>query len=509
MPLPTFGSTFTATLTRGFWFQAPVGFTIVGLRVPNEAGQAFQVVEVIDLGGAPPPAYPGTVTGTQLFYDNATPAGTTINTAITIAPNAYIGILGACTSTVGSNNSYNSYASSAGAFTSDINGTPVTLTRFGTQFGIGAGGNQPCWQEAAGQLSRVEVFVAPATGFASAIPYGTGCINVPDVSFYENFTAASGFDLANSSMTLLHTGTGYLAIPGTTTYVAPSGSAQILALTDDSETQVTLTGSMPVGSSGSTSSLTVCSNGFVSAATGNGTAFTPDPAAFLNGPQAWWSIYWHDMNPGASGSGSVKFEQVGTMAYVTWDGVYDFAGPNPNTFQAQFDVSTGTVHYVYGTVSGLGNGVLTGFSSGGASADPGSMDISAALPATFNAATFARVPLAHTTSARPVVGTTFNLLTTNVPLSTAFGVQILGLTEFTTGVDLTALGMPTCNLYTSLDATPVWLPSAGTGSTPFTIPNNPVFAGFVLLSQSAAFVPGINAFGAITSNGMRLTVDLL
>ena len=67
MPLPPFNNTFTASLTRGFWFQAPVPFVIVGLAVPNESGQSHQVVEVIDLGAAPPPAYPGTVTGTQLF----------------------------------------------------------------------------------------------------------------------------------------------------------------------------------------------------------------------------------------------------------------------------------------------------------------------------------------------------------------------------------------------------------------------------------------------------------
>jgi hypothetical protein len=113
IPLPTYGNTFTANLTRGYWFQAPVGFTIQGLSVPNEASQPFQVVEVINLGAAPP-AYPGTVVGTQLFYDNSTAGGSIIPCNIPVAPGDYIGILGACNDSLGSTNSYNSYASSAG-----------------------------------------------------------------------------------------------------------------------------------------------------------------------------------------------------------------------------------------------------------------------------------------------------------------------------------------------------------------------------------------------------------
>ena len=59
--IPAFSSTFTSSLTRGFYFQAPVACIITGLEVPNEALQPFQVVEVLDLGTTPPPAYPTTV----------------------------------------------------------------------------------------------------------------------------------------------------------------------------------------------------------------------------------------------------------------------------------------------------------------------------------------------------------------------------------------------------------------------------------------------------------------
>ncbi len=74
IPNPAFTSTYTFTHTRGFWFIAPVDCTLVRLQVPNEAAQPNQVVEVIDFGTTPPPTTPA-LAGTQLFYDNQTPAG--------------------------------------------------------------------------------------------------------------------------------------------------------------------------------------------------------------------------------------------------------------------------------------------------------------------------------------------------------------------------------------------------------------------------------------------------
>ncbi|MBL8755054.1 MAG: hypothetical protein JNK15_17250 [Planctomycetes bacterium] len=489
IPIPTFGSTYTAAQTRGFYFQAPTSFTITGLSCPNESAQPFQVFEVIDFGAVPPPTWPTVGTGTQLFYDNASAGGSILSTAIPITAGNYIGILGACTATVGGTTSYNSYASTAGAFTSSILGNPVTLTRFGTQFGIGGGGNNPCWTEPLATISRVEVYVGGLSGYALAQPYGTGCNNAPDVSSYELFATASAFDLANTGISLIHTGGGYLALPGVTTWVPPSATAQVLALGDDTETTVTLSQAMPVAASGTTTSLTVCSNGYVSAASGNGTGYTPGGAALLNAPQMCWSLYWHDLNPSIAASGTVKFEEVGGIAYITWDGVWDYGGTtaaNANSFQAQFDLATGTVHFVYGAMSGLGNAAMTGVSDAGASADPGSMDISAALPATYTAAQFRVVPLAHAASARPVIGTSINLNATQAPAGALLGVLVLGTTEHTNGIDLTFLGMPGCNLYASLDATVGFLYTAGAGSIPLSIPANNALAGAVILTQMAA-----------------------
>lgn len=61
---------------------------------------------------------------------------------------------------------------------------------------------------------------APTGGgtLATATNYGTGCVAVADTCFYENF-ATGTHDLGSSAMSLVHTGSGYLALPGITTYV--------------------------------------------------------------------------------------------------------------------------------------------------------------------------------------------------------------------------------------------------------------------------------------------------
>ena len=64
---------------------------------------------------------------------------------------------------------------------------------------------------------------------------------------------------------MLPNGSGYVVLPGITSYVAPTAAATPLTLTDDSETTVTLAAPFP-HSGGATPTLVVCSNGFVSVA---------------------------------------------------------------------------------------------------------------------------------------------------------------------------------------------------------------------------------------------------
>ena len=330
---------------------------------------------------------------------------------------------------------------------------------------------------------------------------GAGCI-AAHASFYESFATSAALDLANSSITMIPSAGGYFVLAGTTAYVPPSPSATTLALGDDAETQVSLTAPM-IYPGGSTSSLTVCSNGFVSVAAGNGIDYLPSVATFLGAQRtAFWN--WHDYNPAAANGGRVKFEQIGAIAYITWDGVWDFNGTtaaNANTFQFQFDTGTGMVHLVFQTMSALGNIRLVGYSPGGPSTDPGSVDLSAVLPFGFQTRSVDQPGLTATASTRPITGTAWNIAITNVPATAALGVDILGFTD--PGInDLTVLGLPGCGLRAQLDILSPWPPLGASHSYALAIPANPALMNFHLYTTSAVFVPGVNAFGAITANGI-------
>ena len=360
-----------------------------------------------------------------------------------------------------------------------------------------------------GVVVQVDFIPANNGTYARSSTYGTGCY-ARYGSFYENFATSGAFDLSNSAFTMIPAGGGYQIIQGYTQFVPPTAAAQPLTLTDDSETAVTL--SQPfVHSTGVTTSLTVCSNGFVSVATGNGTGYTPAPATMLAAPQTgWWAQ--HDYNPTLAGSGQVKFEELGGIAYVTWDGVYDFGGTsaaNANTFQYQFDLASGLVHVVFGTMSTLGNGRMVAYSPGGASADPNNMDISAALPLGFSLPSGDVVPLALATSARPIVGTSFSFNTTNIAPGTIFGATMLSFVQINPGIDLGVFGAPGCAQYLTPDVTQVFFATGSTGTLPFAIPNFASYVGLRLLAQSAAFTPGFNALGVWTSNGVDLLIGSL
>jgi hypothetical protein len=341
---------------------------------------------------------------------------------------------------------------------------------------------------------------------ATVTPYGTGCVRRFD-SFYENFGSSAAFDLSGSGMTMIFTGMGYTALPAIGAYVPPTAAATALALGDDTEATVPLT--VPfVYPGGVATALTVCSNGYISTNTGNGTAYTPNVGTFLSGVETSWRS-WHDFNPAAAGSGQVKFEEIGGIAYVTWDGVYDFGGTsaaNANTMQFQFDPS-GNVTIVWVAMSGLGNAHLVGYSPGGASADPGSTDLSVVLPTTITVGQ-AIAPLALANTNRPVVNTSMSFDTGNIPAGTAFGAVLLGLTRFNPPLDLTGLGMPGCFQYCDSLSTSLFVPTGTTNSVPFNVPN---FPGVTLQAQSVVFAPaaGLTPLGAISSNALELFLGTL
>jgi hypothetical protein len=380
-------------------------------------------------------------------------------------------------------------------------------------------------------------FVYAGTGYvevpgpcqpASHTSYGSGCYDLSN-SFYQFFPDASGVSALNGqsmSMTLL--GPEYLVMQGGGTFVAPPLGAINLGLGDDSEMPVTPSIPFPT-SAGPVATIYVGSNGIVSMATNpDATNYFPDAQTFLNCPvMAFWS--WHDFNPSESGSGPVNYHEavVGgqTIAYVTWNGVESYPGGvlNPSTMQFQLNLTTGDVKYVWVTMDGntaspYGSGHLVGWSPAGLSTDPGSVTLATMPPFVTSSTQIAALalsasppPLSTATTGTIVTYTTSNMRAISGP-GPFVGLNILSLGQVPGGLGLGFIGAPGCSAYVlSLDYTQAMVGLTSTNSVTLTIPPG-VPTGTQLFSQSVNLIPpnslpnGQNAFGMLTSNGVKTTI---
>jgi hypothetical protein len=507
MPMPPFNSFFTSSLTRGFFFQCPVNCVVTGLSVPDIT-DPFQVIELIDFGAAAaPPAYPATVVGTQLFYDNSTAAQSIIATAIPLVAGNYYGVLGAGNATVGSATSQNPYSTTQGIFASSVLGIATDIARLGTQSGIGAnGGNQPMWSEMAGTISRVDVYVSSGGGasIATVEGAGTGCTEAYTSIYDGPGTPGNSFDGTNISYT--STMPGQLVIVDTANGsgfepVGTLAAATAAVLTDDSQS--------PVGTLG----VTVGSNGWVAFGAGNSNSYIPAVGTMLGNPAEGF-YFWRDMNPSAAGSGQVMYEEAGTEWMVTYDGVFDFGGTTPDNYvQVRGDTATGMIAVRIDLMSA--QGTLFGYSPAGQSLDPGATDLLnmpggvAVLEGTDIA------PLTLTAIGRPVQGgasVNFDVTTSNIDANALFHVGLIGLNNPALPLSSVGFGSGDCFLNAAMDLLVGPVVVAGSAGAPvtwtaMTLPAAPpTFNGFEFYLQAVTLDLGVLSPGGRSSNGLKCTV---
>lgn len=359
---------------------------------------------------------------------------------------------------------------------------------------------------------------------ASNQSYGVGCYST-FASFYQSFATAALASpaLSNTSYTMTLNPNGYtVAAAGASLF--PTTNATNLVLTDDSEVLAPALSAPLSFPGGTTSQLAVCSNGYVAAALGNNTTFQVSSTILLGNPQAAWHVS-HDMNPSILGSGQVKYEETGGMVYVTWDGVWDFGGTtaaDANTMQIQFNLSTGNVTVVFGTLSSLGAsgiGWVVGWSPAGPSGNPGSTTLPPATP--FSTGPDAPA-LALSATPNPVstasLGTTMTYAVSNIPDANVSSGLYIATTILSIGQDLAGTSLapmaPGCQQYiTTLDVflAPVIF-TGPSGSQTFSLPAG-VAPGFQFFAQSVALVVpnslpnGQNTAGLVTSNGVKSTTN--
>ena len=337
--------------------------------------------------------------------------------------------------------------------------------------------------------------VPTVCAFASKESFGSGCYN-SFASFYEIVDSA-GMDLSGMTVTGVTNGTGGFDVTTAAGTVAPiGGSAVQLTLGDDDQID---TADPAVGG---TLGLFVGSNGWVAQGDGNSTTFAPTAALMLNNPSA--AVYaWTDLQPNAAGSGQTFYEESGTVATVTYDGVFGWGTTDPNTIQIVLDTATGDFSITFGAL-GVANPEdwLIGQSPAGPNADPGSSDLTAGPIST---ASVDVIGLSFDCTV-PFAGSIWDLTIENIDSGSPFAVFAFGNAAVNPGFDLGGIGAPGCSLYTNGNLGFFTAPlSANSSRLSVLIPNLAVLLGSTATAQGAAFTP-LNALNIATSNGISVSV---
>jgi hypothetical protein len=166
IPVSDFTSTYSyPSHTRGFFFQAPVAFTVIALQVPDETNAGLQNVALYRTPANPTTS--GSVT--PVFVQTGVASSQRVPV---IPPQQYqvgewFGVVGACgTATT---NMQNSYGATTTPWQSRVLGNPVGLQRLMLQSNVVVSlGVGPLYTNTA-SLGRVRVYVA---GQGEALQYG-------------------------------------------------------------------------------------------------------------------------------------------------------------------------------------------------------------------------------------------------------------------------------------------------------------------------------------------------
>jgi V8-like Glu-specific endopeptidase len=376
-------------------------------------------------------------------------------------------------------------------------GSPVLHENTGLAIGIhthgGCSSGGGCNSGTRIDRSDLRSAIQAVMGTARFNIYGQGC-PAPAV-FYETFSG--GNDLSNRSFLLTRNGSGWVVTNCASNCFETNFSGALNSGDDQLFSNVALGFNFPLPGGGNATSVAFDSNGWVGLVPGQftGSDFSESVTEFLSEGMRV-AAFWDDLNPASAGD--VYFDTFPGRAVITWAGIPEFGTTNSNTFQVQI-FSNGNVRLSYQSMA-AGDG-LVGYSPGGGVSDPGAIDITSAVPFSTGSG---GSPLQFNASDAPRLGSTINLGLSSVPGGVIANAINLGFAS--QNLDLTLIGMPGCRLLTTLDVILPVAASSPNAATSFAIPNIPSLNGAHVFAQGVSLVPGINAIGAITSNGGDLTI---
>ena len=379
---------------------------------------------------------------------------------------------------------------------------------------------QTAWTGVGQDSPNLRITYTPDAAAAHYVKVGDGCYFRPH-GFYERFVPSlTPPDVQNQSFSWVFLGQNYVVVPGAATFVTPTspsltagayGSSSSTSWDDALSTPITLPFTFPFPG-GSTTDITISSNGscFLEAVVDN--TFEVCGASygsilpFRDGP-ARIAAFYVDLDPTQGGTIHYDVDPANQFVRVTWNQCVEWTAVlNPaslNTMQLTL-FANGNVDLVTGPLSNqgisAGNDAIMGFTPGNGARLPAAVDITASMPLTTGDGA---IPPVLEMDARPVIGTTPNIVTTNVTPGTLFQVLAAGDQLAPTPVNLAIIGMPDCFLTTNPF---VFLTNAITPNNtfvqPFAIPNIPALQNQQLVFQAAPATPGLNALGLILSNGI-------
>lgn len=332
---------------------------------------------------------------------------------------------------------------------------------------------------------------------------GEGCYR-RSRSFYEVFSPGT-FDLANSRLVMTPNGNGgYDVARGPAQPIALPAHATDLGLTRGTSAFVPLPSTL-VSPGGTTDALLVHADGRVMlTAKGQlgGGAPPVSPAPLFAGVPTLAAL-WTDLAPVAGRSVHTAVDATSGTVSLIWLDVPGAQAPNRpgNTFAVHVRAD-GSIAIDFGSIPGNGGTTLVGFGAGHGARDGGATDLTSSTPF---ATAHDDAGLQLDAEGRPVLGATFTLLVQELPRGVVGSAVAFAPALATPALDLGAVGAPGCMLFVDTNGAQ-WIGLGSADRLTITVPPLPTMLGTQCAAQSAALVPGANALGVTTSNGLALAI---
>ncbi len=330
--------------------------------------------------------------------------------------------------------------------------------------------------------------------------YGAGC---PLPGSFLQFGSAA--NLVDRSIELLPNSSGGYQVNWCTTGCYETALGQRVIRSNEALHLEALPFAFPFpGNASGTTGIQVCSNGYV----------WLDPSASRSDPTATVSEFlreaprlapfWTDLYPGEVFSDGVYVNTTANRCVITWHQIAEAGFPNRLIdVQVQLFAGGRVLIAYHGDLTTLRD-VLVGFTPGEGSSNPGSRDLAASIP--FATGPGGQSPLELSAGGYlPAIGQPFLMQLDPLPASSLVGAMVLGFLP--DNIELSPIGMPGCFKLTTGDVDlPLALAATGPTTTLLPIPDDLALVGLTVFVQSVVLAPGMNPLGAITSNGLQLTI---